>query len=392
MNRRLRDYLLLLLITTILWLIYIYGRSVIAPFVGADSYYFLNHIFHNTPLLVTDGIGSFIINLLPHSILGIKLIMWFITSITLFIAYEVGRLYSKKNALIYSIALISMFTFSMVFFKLEDDFFALPFLFTSLYFIVKYQLSNIKKKWFDKNIILSLGFLFISVLIWNYTVLFILMYLFITNYHRLYILASGTFIVFFHKFISTIIPNFGIAENKMAFVGMNIAGGIIILLFFLYLKKSMIKQNKIGIIVFSVFTLLNFKMIYILIPILFLNNIKLLKTLPNANKLVIYFIYLLFLLGTLNQIIILPPTTQDYKLTDVAQTYSKLLNKQIEYPWGLGYFYMYNKISGIKYFGTIPDTKISYDQKIVIINKGNPQVKSCELLDSSKWYEVVNCP
>jgi len=132
MDKKLRDYLIIFVVVSVLFFIYIISRSVHTPFIGGDGYYFLNSIFHNMPLPLTDAVGTFIIGLLPHSILGIKLIMYLVTLITLFIAYEIARLYSKENALIYPISLFAMFTFSLVFFKFEDDLFALPFLFLSL--------------------------------------------------------------------------------------------------------------------------------------------------------------------------------------------------------------------------------------------------------------------
>lgn len=390
MSRRLRDYLLLFVIVCVLFLIYIFGRSIITPFIGADSYYFLNHIFYNKTLFTTNFVGTFIFNLLPKNILLIKIIMLLVTLLTLYISYEIARLLSKDNALIYPFSLIAMFSFSLVFFKLEDDLFSLPFLFISLFFIVKYQISTNKKKWLDKNILFSLFFLFISTIIWKYTVLFILMYLFITNFHRLYILASTVFVVFFKEFITTILPNSNIAENQTAFLSFNIAGGIIFLLFFLYLNKSMIKRNKYGIYLFSILTLINFKIIYILLPILFINNIYLLKNKLNKNKIMLYFIYFLFLIGTCYQIINLPPNKEDYALVSIGQSYSKQLNKDIVYPWGLGYFLIYHNIN-TPYYGTY-NNSTNYKNKIVMTVKNKPQFLKCGLLKTGKYYELVNCP
>lgn len=392
MNKRFKHYLLLFFIVSILFFVYVTKRSIATPFIGADSYYFLNYIFHSIPLFLTNSVGTFIFSLLPKSIFGIKIIMLIITLVTLFIAYEIGRLYSKEHSLIYPFSLISMFTFSLIFFKLEDDLFSLPFLFLSLYFIIRFQVSKTKKEFLDINIILSLLFLFISTMIWGYSVFFILMFLFLTNFHRLYILASTIFIIFLNKTIGLIIPNQAIAENQTAFLSMNIAGGIILLLFFLYLKKSMIQKNKLGIYVFSVLTLLNFKFIYILFPILLLNNIKLIKSLHNKSKYIIYFIYLLFLIGTLHQIITLPPSNKDYELVNVAQTYKIKLNKEIIYPWGLGYFLMYHNIP-VSNFGTPPKQKINYKNKIVMTIKNNQQLKNynCRLLRSGKFYELLSC-
>lgn len=109
------------------------------------------------------------------------------------------------------------------------------------------------------------------------------------------------------------------------------------------------------------------------------------------NKYTLYFIYFIFLIGTLNQIISLPPTQQDNRLLDVGQTYSKQLNKEIIYPWGLGYFVIYNNID-TNYFGTPPKEKIDYKNKLIITRKNNPQFKDCKLIKKSKFYELLNCP
>jgi hypothetical protein len=389
MNKKVRDYLIILFITLVVFLVY-FLRSSHVPFLGIDSYYFLNHIFYGSDLFVTGFFGTFIINLLPANIFIIKLIMFFITLLTLFIAYKCAELYENKYALIYPLSLLAFISFSLVFFKFEDDIFSLPFLFGSLYFIIRYQLSSKLNKIFNKNIILSVLFLGISILIWKYTVLFILVYLFLTNFHYIYILLSSVFIIFYKSFLFTILPNNLIAENSMAFISGNIAGGIIILLFFLFLKKSMIRENRLAIYLFSVLTLLNYKLIYILTPILLLNNIKLLKNISLDKHKVIYFIWFLFLIGTVNQIIISPPSYSDYKLIGVTQSLETQLEKDTIYNWGYGYFAIWNKID-TNYFGSTPIDKISYKNHLVVIEKNNPLVSNCEKIEKGKWFELVNC-
>jgi len=181
MNQTKKNYLIIFVFSLFLYTFYFLRNSNV-PFIGMDSYYFANHIFLGTNLHVTGIVGQFIMGLMPQSVIGIKIIMFLVTLTTLFIAYECARLYSKKHALIYPLSLISFITYGLIFFKFEDDLFALPFLFLSLYFVIKKQLSKNNNKFFDKNIIFSLFFLFISTMIWKYTVLFILLYLFITRF------------------------------------------------------------------------------------------------------------------------------------------------------------------------------------------------------------------
>ena len=105
----------------------------------------------------------------------------------------------------------------------------------------------------------------------------------------------------------------------------------------------------------------------------------------------LFFIYLLFLVGTLNQIINLPPTEQEYKLFNVGQTLSKDINKEIIFPWGLGYFAIYNNFE-TNYYGSPPKEKIEYKNKIIINRKNSLQLKNCKLIQKSKFYQLLNCP
>jgi len=390
MSLKSRNLLILFIITLLLFCIY-FLRSSQVPFIGIDSYYFLNYIFSGTALHVTGVVGTFLMSLIPTNIYWIKLIMFVVTLVTMYVAYKCAELYDSKHALVYPLSLLAFIFFSLIFFKFEDDLFALPFLFSSLYFIIKYQISTKPKKLFDRNIILSILFLIISISIWKYTVFFILAYLFISNFNWIYILASSSLFLFYQELIGSIIPNNLVAENMMAFFSGRVAGGVIFLLFFLYLKKSMITKNKYAIYFFSILTLLNFKFIYILTPILLLNNINLLKNITLDKHKVIYFIWFVFLIGTINQIIISPPSYSDYELLGIAQSTAIDLNKEIDYSWGIGYYAIYQNID-VNNFGTTPITEIDYSNKIIVAEKNNPIYSSCKKIKKGKWFEIINCP
>ena len=389
MNQTKKNYLIIFVFSLFLYTFYFLRNSNV-PFIGMDSYYFANHIFLGTNLHVTGIVGQFIMGLMPQSVIGIKIIMFLVTLTTLFIAYECARLYSKKHALIYPLSLISFITYGLIFFKFEDDLFALPFLFLSLYFVIKKQLSKNNNKFFDKNIIFSLFFLFISTMIWKYTVLFILLYLFVTRFNYLYIIASSIFIIFWTDFIGSIFPHSQIAENTSAFLSLNISGGIILLLIFLYLKKSMIQENKLGIYVFSLLTLINFKIIYVLTPILLLNNTTLLKNVSDKGKKGIYMIWFLFLIGMLSQIIISPPSIQDYEVIRVGQSIENNNISDVDYSWGIGYFVMWHNID-TEYFGSPPNKEIEYKNKFFVSRKGNKDLSNCLIVKDGKWFSLYDC-
>ena len=257
-SKRARDYLAMIL-SSIVFYIPLFLRSFNYPFIGNDSYYFLNYIFYNVPLHVSSFVQEFIFGLFPTNLFVIKLIMLITTIISLFIFYETVELIKKNRGLLASLFLLCYFWFSWIFIKFEDDLFGFPFIMLSLYFLIKYLYSNNKKINLDWNIILSLFFLLIGVLIWNFAVYYLIAFLFISQFHRLYILANISLIPFYSKLLFGIMPSFVISEN------FPIKGLLVLMLFsFLYFKEFRIKETFPALIVFSCLTLLNTKFIYIL--------------------------------------------------------------------------------------------------------------------------------
>ena len=212
-GKRARDYLAMTLIS-ILFYIPMFIRTSNFAFLGNDSYYFLNYIFYSVPLHVSGFAQKFLFGLLPANVLVIKLIMLFITILCLVIFYETVETIKKNRGLLASFFLLNTFWFSWIFMKLEDDLFGLPFVLVSLYFLVRYLYKTDRNRFLDINIILSLSFLFIGILIWNFAIYFVIAFAIISKFHKLYILALFSLIPFAHKLFIGILPSLVISENQ----------------------------------------------------------------------------------------------------------------------------------------------------------------------------------
>jgi hypothetical protein len=386
--KKARHYLAMILIS-ILFYVPLFIRSDNFPFLGNDSYYYLNYIFHDTALHVSTSsfVTEFVFGLFPANILIIKIIMLILTILSLIIFYETVELIKKNRGLIASLFMLSAFWFAWIFIKFENDLLAFPFVLLSLYFIVRYIYKTTpKQEWFDKDIILSLLFLFLAVIIWQYTVLFLFAYLLLTKYHKMYVFACVIFIPFLPKLIKFIFTfSFKISENAPI-------KGLLILCFFafLYLKDFRLKETFTTIIVFTILTAINYKIIHILIPILFLNFSNLALNNNYKIKYTIIFLLVLFLSIGMYQNIITYPTHKEYELITIGVSTANELNKEYYINWSIGYFGIYHNLDVI-HFGTVPKEEIDYKNKIIITTNADKKINDCEILRKTKWISLANC-
>lgn len=384
MVKRARDYLAMILVS-ILFYIPMFIRTPNFAFLGNDSYYFLNYIFYQTKLQVSTFIQESLFGLLPANILVLKLIMLLITILCLIIFYETVETIKKNRGLLASLFLLNTFWFSWIFMKLEDDLFGLPFVLISLYFLVRYLYKTDRTKLLDLNIILSLAFLFIGVLIWNYAIYFVIAFLFISQFHKLYIFASLTLIPFLPRLIIAIRPNLLISENQplKAII-------VLCLIGFLYFKKVRLKETWLAVLVFSCLSLINIKLIYILVPILLLSfvNVDLNESLKIRNT-IIFVLVLLFSVAVYQNMITYP-TNKEYELVSIAQEYSLMQNKEIYFNWSVGYFAIWHNFDA-KDFGSVPAKETDYKNKIIVTTKLDKKIKSCEIIKKSKWLTLASC-
>jgi hypothetical protein len=382
---RTNNYLALSLISILIYIPLFIRKSNI-PFLGVDSYYYINYIFHSTPLHVHNIAQEVLFNLFPANLVIIKLVMLLVTISCAFIFYEIVEFIKKGKGFLASAFLLTFFWFSWIFIKFENDLFGFPFVLLSLYFLIKFVYSEHKKKWFDWNIMLSLFFLFIAVLIWNFAIYFLFAFLFISKYHRLYLASSiFTFTLFSTQIISRLMPHLAISENQPI-------KGLIVLMFlaFLYLKDIRLQETWVAVLVFTALTFVNAKMIYITVPILLLSFVNININTSNKVKNAMIFFVLLFLCINLYQNITTYPTTKDYELISIAQIESIKQDKEIYYQWSVGYFAIWLGYDAIHY-GTVPREDVSYENKIILTIKNEKKIRNCKIIDESRWLSLASC-
>lgn len=385
MNRRLRDYLILFSSIFIVYLT-VFLRNINIPFLGNDSYYFLNYIFYDVPLHVSGHVQEVLFGLFPANIFFIKIIMFFTTLSIVFIFYETIRLIHNNRALIPSILLLCTFWFGWIFIKLEDDLFGFLFVVISLYFLIRYLFKDkCNNKLFNINIILSLIFLLIGVLIWNFAIYFLFAFLILSRFHKLYVIGSLVSLYFIKNLFFGILPNLHVSENFPI-------KAIIVLSFFFFFYKKEYRNKQIypAILTFSIISLINLKFIYILIPILLINYAFVDINKSEAIKKYTYGVIFMFLIMLCYQNFITYPTNNDYGLFSIAQTTSIELNKELYFDWNVGYFAIYHGFDA-KHFGN-PNMKLdSYENLVVLTSKSDPKIKNCKEIEKSKFLVLASC-
>jgi hypothetical protein len=378
MNQRTRDYLIILLITLFIF-IGLFIRS--QPFTSTDDYYFLNYIYGKTDALeVSNPVVEWVFDLIPESIILIKLIMLVISFVTLCILYECCRLISSSHALIGVVIAAGFTWFNTIFLRLEDDLFGLPFIFLSLYFILRYEKKG--TDYFDKNILLSLLFLGIASLLWQYSIIFVVAYFLITKYHPYYLFLSLAFFPFL--LLTTFIPEFAVTENY-PIIGLF----VLALLGFAYIKKYMLPKLMLPILLFSVLCLFNFKYgFFVVFPFLVLAIVNVYKNANTQQKNTILVLYILFLISTPYIIYHTFPTDNTLELIDVAQSTAIDMNKPMEIEWSLGYFAIWNGYDTNMYGHP---QEHSTKNVIVVTMTGDKSVNDCNIIKKDKMVKVVNC-
>ena len=190
--------------------------------------------------------------------------MALVGSAIIYLVYLISKVYTAKHPGI-GVALISSgFVFMHELFKLEDDLFGLLFVMLAWYFVTRYTESKEPQKTINWNIGLSIFFIVIAGLIWEYAGVFVIAFMLISNWNKIYLgFGLGILVFKFHTFFSQLIPQLKVAEN-VPIAGLLILGVLLIG----YKKILRNRKLEIGFWVFSALTLLNMKFSIVLIPII----------------------------------------------------------------------------------------------------------------------------
>ena len=382
MNQRLRDYLII--IGLLLVFIYLPFMLRDQPFANTDDYYFANYVFHKSDSLeVTNSVTTKLFSFIPESVFAIKTLMFIFSAATLLIFYEICRLRFKRFAVWGSIILMGFSFYNIILYRFEDDLFALPFLFTSILFITKYQLAEVRKKYLDKNIILAVIFLIASTILWEYSILIIILYLFMTNFHYLIVLAGIFLSSFIPQVVKLLTPSLKVTENYPV-----VSVLVLAIIGFAYIKKARVSENWLAIIIFSILTLVNYKLIFLLIPILVINIVQLIEISTKQQRNIVFFTFALFLLASPYIILTSFPTNKEYNLLELGQSTAIDLNKPLEVDWSLGYYAIWNGIP-TDHYGHVQDNE---NKNVVLVAmSSNKSIKDCNIVAENKWIKVGDC-
>jgi len=377
MKRIYKELLFIFIVVAIFFTVY-WLRSVPT---GMDSFYFMNYIYGITNTLpLTTSLATGVFSLIPANFNIIKIIMLVLTLCSAVIFSMTARLRFKKTGYLAGLFLLAFPFFSVIFARLEDDLFGLPFMLLAIYFATRYQVSDNKKKIWDKNIMLSIASLVIAVFLWRFTV-YLIPIIFIMTKHFWYGLATASILPFYSTLYQSILPNLKVSENYPIY------GLLILTLGFAYLKPSRIKENWVVVLVLSVLTVLNYKFIFLCVPFLILNIIKYIENDTNAIKkcFIIYFT-LFFVVACAVNLIALPNSNLDDLLT---VGYTESLDRNIEFniQWGYGYYAIF-KGYDTNQFGHAQDYKKS---GIVLTYLNDKRIDDCDTIQKNRNAQLVYC-
>lgn len=370
-----KDLVILILLITLIFLPLFFRPDVIGY---ADNYYYLNFIWGKSEAMpVSLPIIQRFFSTIPASLLFIKGLMYLITIFSTYIFYKTCKLITK-HALYPTILLLIFTPFSKIFLTFETSLFGLPFMFSSLYFLMKYKMNK-EKELLDFNIIFSLIFLFLSVIFWRFTIYYIPIFLIMSGFHSFYIFATILLIPFVPKLIAVAKPNLLITENHpiKGFWAM-------LLLFPAYFRKF----NLVPVLILSWLTLFNYKFIYLLVPIAILNIAVLFKEKHTQTiKILTIFGYCALLLSTMLFSVTALPDTHISDAITQAQHLQKDLNQEVSINWSFGYYAIWHGID-TNYYGSYK--KQEYKGHTVTV-PNDKQLDGCKKIEEYRSVWIYDC-
>lgn len=380
---KLLNWLPLLLCIIIFGFISLRAYDVAIP--GNDSYYFLNCVFGNHTDNVEIGfLARPFFDLLPANIIIIRLIMLLFALLTIFIFMKCSEQYNPKTSWLAGVLFLCGAFVTKFLFEFEDDLFALPFIMLAMYFIIKYQSTKETKYiWY------SLPFLGVAIGIWKFAIFYFLLFLFMSNFHKIYIFLTMGIIPFIPTLINYIFAgfNYQVAEYTP---GLYLLGISIFLLFGMK-KECRIKENWLAIIFFSILSALNSKLAIVLFPLLVFNIVSFIKNYSKPQK------YLLFLFGLAYFVVLCASFVNAYPNQDIKDLISvaqleqinNYQTKEIKPYWGFGHFYTFHTKKKVKNYKSYAPTE---KNGIIITHINDKSVFDCKLLYKNKIGQVLLCP
>jgi len=316
-----------------------------SEFYGYDSYYFASITCDANSPYKSDGafpLDELLFSFLPCNFVILKIILVSLFFFDLLIFLAISKLFFSKNNWVFVLFCCITPMLVRTAFAFENDAFALPLVFLSLYFILKHSLVD--KKLVSVNLFLSLFFLSVSGIIWGGGIYYLIAFSFLSPIFL--VLSIFAFIFLSGQIIGNVFNiniDMSVAEN---FLGNSI---IFSCQYLIFLKKVFFYNMNYLFIFFLAIGFLNAKLFILCLPfyslVLFYNFSKLY---PDSGKIVL-------IIGGLAMFIIfsMPLTgyglTQSYPNTqehEVVQEFIHLAHEKeqtIHNDWTLGHLINFYK-------------------------------------------------
>jgi len=362
-----------------------------------DTYYYLNFIFGKIdPSIGLDQslpIIEIFFGLLPANFFILKIIMFSICFISAIIFYNTCKLYVSNYWSLLGTIILVIFPFSSrQFTNFETCIFSLIFMFYSIYFInlnmCKFENKSImpnKIIFINKYTLISLFLLLISVIFWRFTIYYIPIFLILSNFDLVCIIATWLIIPFLPFLYNYILPNQHISEC-MSFTA------IIPLSFFYktYVFRYLNIKHIIIITILTIVSIIKYKFIYLLFPFLIINFVIVMSKINQLKaKIFVFMLIGMSIIGTTYMNITSIPNNDTKRILDVAKSISISENKKINVSWDLQYYAQWNGIDN-NYTGYHED--MIY-KDIVITYPKDPNLTNhdCNMITKIKDIWLFNC-
>jgi hypothetical protein len=376
-----KNLLLILLFTIIIFIPFFVRPS----FIGADPYYYLNHICFQDDVFERPLVQSFVFDVLPCDFFVIKIVMLlFVFLGFVFLALIIEHFFVEKGffgvCLVYGLSPI-LFYFI---FKLENDLIAFPLLVLSILFYFKSVSKPTLLKFLTYSTI-SLTLLTISGIIRPLNFYF----LYIGSVgNPLYLISLIIGLIFEPRSWLGLIPNFEIAEM------VPLRAGIVILLLIIAWLKPLHKKEML---IATILILLQGRFM-IFLPLVYapslINSLEYLKNKIKEKKLQIpiyLFIGMYAVFGiigygflTLNYY----PSQDTLDIVEQSVNISNDKNIVLYNDWELGYFIRHQNYD-TNYYGSIPHPDYNnLKPPYLAITK---QKLSCNTIQEKKPYYIYYC-
>jgi len=364
------------------------------PSFGMDSFAFINYVYGITSTLPTQTpfLATAIFNVLPPNLIVIHSLLIFIAVITMLIWKNIGELYSKTYGWLASLILISCPFFLNVFFRLEDDIFAIPFISLAFYFGYKYKkISDETGMGYFWLAALTLIMILIAGLFWKFSIYFIFLFLIITKFNPTFVLATlGAIFVFQEKLISGVLPSLVVSENYPV-VGFISLGFLLIY----FLKNFKTNDPEDWFVIILLF--LNFKFIFLAVPVL---TVKIIQGISKHNKnkvsrlikVIVIGVGVFILVGGVNLLVATPSRDID-ELFSIAYEVKEHTNNKLPIlaNWDFGYYFAFWDKEPKKFYGSQYNDIKNYKGHIIIANKKTDLTKKCPKAFENEMGKILIC-